>query len=66
MGNLANKPEHKYLVVLFTIVRIMLGKVNFTNLSCYSQILEKTYQRQFSQGFEFVELNRRVIEQAML
>ncbi|MEH2391792.1 MAG: hypothetical protein V7K21_08955 [Nostoc sp.] len=44
----------------------MWGKVNFTHLSRYSQILEKTYRRQFSQGFEFVELNRRVIEQAML
>ncbi|MEH2011085.1 hypothetical protein [Nostoc sp.] len=40
--------------------------MNFTNLSRYSQISENIYRRQFSQGFEFVELNRRVIEQAML
>ena len=39
--------------------------MNFKNLSRYSELSEKTYRRQFSKAFEFVELNRRVIEQAM-
>lgn len=43
----------------------MFGKVNFTNLSRYSELSEKTYRRHYSQRFNFVELNAQLIHQAI-
>lgn len=40
----------------------MCGKVNFTNLSRYSDLSEKTYRRQFNQPFDFATFNREVIQ----
>ncbi|NET36143.1 MAG: hypothetical protein F6K19_29645 [Cyanothece sp. SIO1E1] len=39
--------------------------MNFTNLSRYSDLSERTYRRQFSQSFEFIEFNRHLIEAAI-
>lgn len=41
----------------------MCGRVNFTNLSRYSHLSERTYRRQFKKGVEFAALNRVLIEQ---
>jgi Transposase DDE domain len=41
------------------------GKVNFTNLSRYSQLSEKTYRRQYHQEFCFIRLNAQLIEAAI-
>jgi hypothetical protein len=43
---------------------MVCGKVNFTNLSRYSDLSERTYRRQYQQGFEFAELNRALIGRA--
>jgi hypothetical protein len=43
----------------------MCGKVNFTNLSRYSELCEKTYRRQYHQGFCFMNLNAELIEEAI-
>lgn len=43
----------------------MVGKVNFTNLSRYSQLSERTYRRQFAQPFGFMAVNRGLIETAI-
>jgi hypothetical protein len=41
------------------------GKVNFTNLSRYSELSERTYRRQYRQEFCFMGLNAKVIEAAI-
>jgi hypothetical protein len=43
--------EHALTLALFLI------NVNFTNLSRYSEWLEKSYCRQYSQPFNFMALN---------
>jgi DDE superfamily endonuclease len=39
------------------------GKVNFTNLSRYSDLSEKTYRRHFKDALGFESLNQQLIEQ---
>ena len=55
------KPQKKFLVTLFVTILLMRGKVNFRNLSRYSDLAEKTYARQFRQPFAFVDFNERLI-----
>jgi hypothetical protein len=43
----------------------VFGKVNFTNLSRYSEWSEKTYRRHYSQPFNFMGLNAQLIEAAI-
>lgn len=43
----------------------MSGKVNFTNLSRYSDFSEKTYRRQYRQAFNFPHLNAQMIQVAI-
>jgi hypothetical protein len=43
----------------------MVGKVNFTNLSRYSELSERTYRRQYEQPFGFMGVNRCLIEAAI-
>lgn len=57
------KPQRKFLLILFTAILVVRGKVNFRNLSRYSQVSEKTYARQFGKPFDFVDLNRQIIDQ---
>ncbi len=47
------KPQKKFLVTLFLTILLMRGKVNFRNMSRYSDLSEKTYSRQFRQSFDF-------------
>lgn len=42
---------------------MVCGKVNYTNLSRYSDRSERTYRRHFQRGFGFECLNRELIEQ---
>ena len=43
----------------------MCGKVNFTNLSRYSDLSERTYRRQYSDPFGFINVNACLISQAI-
>jgi hypothetical protein len=43
---------------------MVCGRVNFTNLSRYSDLNERTYRRQYQQDFEFAALNQAVIRGA--
>lgn len=43
---------------------MMCGKVNFTNLSRYSELNERTYRRQYQQEFEFAACNRALAQMA--
>lgn len=51
-------------MTLFTTILVVCGKVNFSNLSRYSNLSEKTYRRQFEKDFDFLGLNLSVIESA--
>jgi len=59
------QPQKKFLVILFLTVLLMRGKVNFRNLSRYSDLSEKTYSRQFRYTFDFADFNERLIEETV-
>jgi hypothetical protein len=40
------KPQKKFPVTLILTILLMRGKVNFRNMSRYSDLNEKTYSRQ--------------------
>ena len=46
------QPQKKFLVTLFLTILLMRGKVNFRNMSRYSDLSEKTYSRQFRHTFD--------------
>jgi hypothetical protein len=43
----------------------MCGKVNFTNLSRYSELSERTYRRHYGQTYPFMDLNAGLIAAAI-
>ncbi len=47
-----------------TTLFVVCGKVNYSNLSRYSDYTERTYRRYFDRGIGFEWLNQRLIEQA--
>jgi hypothetical protein len=51
------KPELTALNVLFTAILTVCGKVNFMNLSRYSDRHEKTYRRQSKKGLKAGKFN---------
>ncbi|PZV05782.1 MAG: IS4 family transposase, partial [Leptolyngbya sp.] len=51
------KPQVTFFVTLFSTILVVCGRVNFTNLSRYSELNEKTYRRHFEAEFEFTPLN---------
>lgn len=62
---LANKAQQKFLTILFSTIILMCGKVNFTNLSRYSEISERTYRRQFLGSYNFIKGNAEIISKAI-
>ncbi|MEM9150942.1 MAG: transposase, partial [Cyanobacteria bacterium P01_F01_bin.3] len=48
-------------MTLFATIYVVCGKVNFTNLSRYSDLSERTYRRHFEQAYGFMGLNRETI-----
>ena len=46
-----------------TAIFVVCGKVNYTNLSRYSDLSEKTYRRHFNAGLCLESLNCALIEQ---
>jgi len=59
------KPQRKFLLVLFTTILALRGKVNFRNLSRYSDVSARTFARQFDQAFDFIGFNRALIDSAV-
>jgi hypothetical protein len=53
-----SQPQKKFLVILFSTILLVYGKVNFKNLSRYSCLSQKTYRRRFLQSFNFPEFNQ--------
>jgi len=60
-----SKPQQKFLITLFSTILVLCGKVNFTNLSRYSEISERSYRRQFQRSFNFIKGNADLIGQAI-
>jgi len=56
------KPQKKFMVTLFSTILLMRGKVNFRNMSRYSELCEKTFSRQFRKSFDFATFNQLLIE----
>ena len=65
LHSLLSKPQQNFLLSLFSTIFILCCKVDFTNLSRYSQILERTYRRQFERSFNFIKGNVSLIGQAI-
>lgn len=59
------KPQLRALPTLFATILIACGKVNFTNLSRYNGLSERTYRRAFKQRFDFALFNASVIKAAI-
>jgi hypothetical protein len=53
------------MTTLFATILIVCGKVNFSNLSRYSDLSEKTYRRLFKKQFDFSAFNAALIEAAI-
>ena len=60
-----SQPQQKFILVLFSSIFILCGKVTFTNLSRYSSLSERTYRRQFSKTLDWQQFNQYLIEQAI-
>jgi len=58
-----NKPQRKFLPVLFATLLAVRGRANFRNLARYSSYSQRTHQRQFQQPFDFPAFNGRAIAQ---
>ncbi len=50
-------------MTLLTTVFVVCGKVNYTNLSRYSSLTEKTYRRHFEAGLGLESINQSLITQ---
>jgi len=64
LGKMSNvfKPQRKFILALFAAMIVMRGKVNFRNLSRYSELCEKTFSRQYRTPFDFAKFNKLGIE----
>lgn len=60
-----SQAQKKFMVILFSTILLVYGKVNFTNLGRYSSLSEKTYRRHFFKGFNFPEFHKYFINQAL-
>jgi len=62
---IVGKPQMKALTTLFATILIACGKVNFSNLSRYSSLSERTYRRAFEKSFDYAGFNAAVIKVAV-
>jgi hypothetical protein len=60
-----SQPQKKFLITLFSTILLVYGKVNFTNLSRYSCLSEKTYRRHFFKSFNFPQFNQYFLEKIL-
>ncbi len=59
-----NKPQFKFLEVLFQTIFICPSRINFSALARNSNLNERTFRRQFQKELDFVGLNQEIIAQA--
>ncbi len=56
-----SRHQKKFLLILFSTIMALRGKVNFRNLSRYSDLSEISYLRNFRKTFEFNRFNHMLI-----
>ena len=59
-----SKPQRSFLLTLFVAILTTRGKINFRNLSRFSDVSEETYSRHYAKSFAFIAFNREVIDEA--
>ena len=59
------QPQRKFLVMLFSTILALRGRVNFRNLSRYCDYSERTIARQFRRSFNWPDFHQRVITTAL-
>jgi hypothetical protein len=60
-----SKSQRQFLATLFSSILTARGKINFRNLSRFSDISEETYSRHYAKPFDFIGFNREVIDEAL-
>jgi hypothetical protein len=60
-----SQPQKKFLITLFSTILLVYGKFNFTNLSRYSCLSEKTYRRHFLKSFNLTQFNQYFLKEAL-
>ena len=60
-----SQAKKKFMVILFSTILLVYGKVNFTNLCRYSCLSEKTDRRHFFKSFDLTEFNKLFINKAL-
>ena len=61
-----SKPQKKFLLKAIQAFLSVGGKMTFKNICRYVCLSERTFSRQFSKAFSFVDFNRRAIEQVLI
>ncbi len=64
MSNVS-RPQKKFLMILFSTIIVLRGRMNLRNLSRYSDLSEMTCLRYFRKSFDFAEFNHRLIEETI-
>ena len=59
------RPQRKFLVVLFSTILALRGRVNVRNLGRYCDYSERTIARQFRRPFDWPAFHQRVITTAL-
>jgi hypothetical protein len=59
------QPQRKFLVLLFSTILALRGRVNVRNLSRYCDYSERTIARQFRRSFDWPDFHQRVITTAL-
>ena len=57
VGNV-HEPQRQFLLTLLATIFVVCGKVNYTNLSRYSHLSERTYRRHFQKGLGLESINQ--------
>ena len=59
------RPQRKFLVLLFSTILALRGRVNFRHLSRYWDYSERTIARQFRRSFDWPDFHQRVMTTAL-
>ena len=64
MSNVS-KPQKNFLLVLFSTIKMLRGRMNFRNLSRYSNMHEKSFSRNFRKSFDFAMFTHVLITETI-
>ena len=64
MSNIS-KPQQKFLLILFPLIMMLRGRMNYRNMSRYSSRHEKSFSRNFEKPFDFPLFNNLLISETI-